>query len=258
MSSIPSRPTPAPPLKLLKEGWTPAKHRDGTTVFFHPASGNWVWNRKDAEVNITTALEQGGENVYLALLVFALPVSDMEKEWNFKDILKLPEAEKKQWLKACEEELAALEKRKVYELVKLPPGRKAIRNCWMFNTKSDLQKQARLVVKGFSEIEGIDFNELFSPVIRYDTVHILLALAAIEDWELESLDVKTAFLYGKLDKEIYMEQPEGFVKKEGYVCQLLHALCASLEWWKECRASMIELGFVNCLSDVGVFIFRNK
>ena len=97
-----------------------------------------------------------------------------------------------------------------------------------------MAKRARLVIKGFSEIEGIDYDELFSPVIRYDTVHILLALAVIKDWELEALDVKTAFLCGKLDKEIYMEQPEGFIKKEGYVCQLLCTLYglkqASLEW----------------------------
>ncbi len=94
------------------------------------------------------------------------------------------------------------------------------------------------MIKGFSEIEGIDFDGLFSPVIRYDTVRILLALAVIEDRDLEALDVKTAFLYGKLDKEIYMEQPEGFVKKVRYVCQLLYTLYglkqASLEWWKEC------------------------
>ena len=125
--------------------------------------------------------------------------------------MKLPESEKKQWLKACEEELAALEKKKVYELVKLPPGRKAIRNRWVFNTKSDLRKRARLAVKGFSEIEGIGFSELFSPVIRYNTVRILLALAAIDSNHWMSR-------LPKLDKEIYMEQPEGFAKKEGYVC----------------------------------------
>ena len=138
-SSTHSLPTPTPPAeKPLKEGWGPARTREGTIVWFHPATNKVVQTRAEAKINMTTAMEQGGEQVYLALINFALPVSDTEKEWNFRDILKLLETEKKQWLEACKEELAALEKRKVYELVKLPPGRKAIRNCWVFNTKSDL------------------------------------------------------------------------------------------------------------------------
>ncbi len=68
-------------------------------------------------------------------------------------------------------------------------------------------------------------------------VRLLLALAALEDWELEALDIKTAFLYGELDQEIYMEQPEGFIKDRSKVWKLLHALYglkqASLEWWKQ-------------------------
>ena len=75
------------------------------------------------------------------------------------------------------------------------------------------QKHARLVAKGFSQIEGIDYEELFSPVLRYESVRIIFALTALEHWHLEAVDVKTAFLYGKLDEEIYMQQPEGFVQK---------------------------------------------
>ncbi|KDR64931.1 hypothetical protein GALMADRAFT_82511, partial [Galerina marginata CBS 339.88] len=64
--------------------------------------------------------------------------------------------------------------------------------------------------KGFSQIEGLDFDEIFSPVVRFESVRTILALAALENWKVESLDVVTAFLYGKLDEELYMEQPEGF------------------------------------------------
>ena len=77
-SSIRSLPTPAPPEKPLKEGWGPARTRDGTIVWFHPAMNKVVQTCAKAEVNMTTAMAQGGENVYLALLAFALPVSDME------------------------------------------------------------------------------------------------------------------------------------------------------------------------------------
>ena len=66
------------------------------------------------------------------------------------------------------------------------------------------------VAKGFSQQEGIDFNEIFSPVVHFETVRLMLALSALQDWHMEAVDVKTAFLYGKLDEEIYMQQPEGF------------------------------------------------
>ena len=82
--------------------------------------------------------------------------------------------------------------------------RNVIRNRWVFDIKSDQRKRARLVARGYSQVEGVDYDGLFSPVVCYETVRILLALCALEDWELEALDVKTAFLYGDLDEEIYM------------------------------------------------------
>ena len=103
---------------------------------------------------------------------------------------------------------------------------------------------------------------MFSPVARFETVRLLLALAALEDWEIQALDVKQAFLYGKLDEEIYMEQPEGFVKDGNKVWKLHRALYglkqASLSWWKECNASMGKLGFKRCVSDAGVYVFKEK
>jgi len=67
-----------------------------------------------------------------------------------------------------------------------------------------------LVAKGFSQIEGLDYDEIFSPVIRFKSIRTILALVALENWTIEALDVKSAFLYGPLDEEIYMEQPAGF------------------------------------------------
>ncbi|KAF8662075.1 hypothetical protein AX16_001214 [Volvariella volvacea WC 439] len=84
---------------------------------------------------------------------------------------------------------------------------------------------ARLVAKGFSQIEGINYNEIFSPVIHYEFVCLMLALAALEDWCAVALDVRNAFLYSDLDEEIYMEQPEGFVIK-GKECKVMHLLKA--------------------------------
>ena len=125
---------------------------------------------------------------------------------------------------------------KVFELTDLPKGRKVIKNRWLFDVKQDNRKKARLVAKGFSQVGGIDFNEIFSPVVRFETVRLMLALSSLEDWYIEALEVKTTFLYGKLDEEIYIHQPEGFKVKgqENKVLCLHRALYglkqAALSW----------------------------
>jgi hypothetical protein len=82
------------------------------------------------------------------------------------------------------------------------------------------------VAKGFSQVEGLDFDQIFSPVVRFETVRLVLALAALQNWSTTGLNVKSAYLYGTLDEEIYMEQPEGFAnpKNPKKVLRLLRAL----------------------------------
>jgi hypothetical protein len=99
--------------------------------------------------------------------------------------------------------------------VDAPLGRKIICNRWVFDQKTNRWKRARLVAKGFSQVEGIDFTDIFSPMVRYETVCLMLAIAALQNWHIRSLDVKATFLYRELDEELYMEQPERFAKK-GY------------------------------------------
>ena len=80
--------------------------------------------------------------------------------------------------------------------------------------------------KGFSQREGIDFNEVYSPIVMHSSIHVLLTMVALFDLELEQLDVKTAFLHGELEEQIYMQQPEGFIVqgKEDHVCLLKKSL----------------------------------
>ena len=90
---------------------------------------------------------------------------------------------------ACTTELDMLKQRDVFGLVDALKGHKVINNRWIFDTKPNGCKHAHLVAKGFSQVEGIDFDQVFSPVVQFKTVHLMLVLASIENWHIEGLDV---------------------------------------------------------------------
>ena len=215
--------------------------------------------------------KEGGVKFLDLLLAKAVPPLDLEspdtahiREWTYKDILRMPTEKQEEWRLACREELESLRRRKVYELVDPPKGRKVIKNRWVFDLKSDGRKKARLVAKGFSQVEGIDYDEIFSPVVRFETVRMMIALAALKDWHISGLDVKTAFLYGDLDEELYMEQPEGFKdpQNKNKVMRLKKAIYglkqAALAWWRALDKSMATLSCTRLVSDSGIFVNKNK
>ena len=139
-----------------------------------------------------------------------LPNVKNVREWHFKDLMRLPKAALEEWNTACRQELDMLRQRNVFKLTNPPKGRKIIGSRWVFDIKTDGRKRARLVAQGFSQVEGVDFNELFSPVVHFESVRLIFALSALSNWDMTAVDVKSAYLYGKLDEEIYMRQPEGF------------------------------------------------
>lgn len=113
---------------------------------------------------------------------------------------------------AIKEELDSLEENKMWTLVEIPHDKNVITNKWVFkrkyNADGNIDKyKARLVAPGFAQKQGVDFNEVYSPVVRYSTVRTMLSIAAAEDYETVQFDVKTAFLHGDLKQEVYMEQP---------------------------------------------------
>jgi hypothetical protein len=135
------------------------------------------------------------------------------------------------WKAAMGEEIRAIEENDTWVLTDLHPGRRAIDLKWVFKVKRDekgyvVKHKTRLVVKGYSQQQGVDYEEVFAPVARLEAVRLLLALAAHWSWEVHHMDVKSAFLNGNLMKEVYVLQPPGFVVagRENKVLKLKKAL----------------------------------
>ncbi|GKF54850.1 retrotransposon protein, putative, ty1-copia subclass, partial [Tanacetum coccineum] len=122
-------------------------------------------------------------------------LGDLNEPANYTAALSDPEFEK--WLVAMNEEMQSINDNKVWKLVVLPPNAKVVKT--------------RLVAKGFTQTYGVDYEETFSPVADIRAIRILIAIAAYYEYEIWQMDVKTAFLNGFLEEEIYMEQPEGFI-----------------------------------------------
>ncbi|KAL9265171.1 Retrovirus-related Pol polyprotein from transposon TNT 1-94-like protein [Drosera capensis] len=138
-------------------------------------------------------------------------------------------------------------------------GKKALQNKWVFTIKEEhdgrKRYKARLVVKGFLQKRGIDYNEIFSPVVKMTTIRLVLSIVIAEDLHLEQLDVKTTFLYSDLDEDIYMVQPEGYqiAGKENLVCKLTKSLYglkqASMQWYLKFDTFMSRSGYKKCAMD---------
>jgi len=176
------------------------------------------------------------------MVAYALPVVDDDVPSTYREAVSYSEVD--QWKTAMKEEMQSLQKNETWELAQLPKGKKAIGCKWVyakkdgFPDKKDVRYKARLVAKGYAQKEGIDYNEVFSPVVKHSSIRILLALVAQLNMELVQLDVKTAFLHGDLEEEIYMTQPEGFkvAGKEKLVCKLKRSLYglkqSPRQWYK--------------------------
>ncbi|CAM8879912.1 unnamed protein product [Rhodiola kirilowii] len=154
-----------------------------------------------------------------------------------------------------EDEMESLKKNKTWELVDKPPKARLVGRKWIFTRKEGIPRvehprlKAKLVARGFTQKEGIDFNEIFSPVVKHRSIRIMLSLVAYFDYELEQLDVKTAFLHGNLDETIYMRQPEGFCigDPEKKVCLLKRSLYGIKQsprlWYRRFDEFMFKCGF---------------
>jgi transposase InsO family protein len=177
---------------------------------------------------------------------------------NFRQAIESSNSQK--WLDAMNEEIKSMKDNDVWDLVPLPEGAKPIGCKWIFKTKRDSKGnveryKARLVAKGFTQKEGIDYKETFSPVSSKDSFRIIMALVAHFDLELHQMDVKTAFLNGDIDETIYMVQPENFVSDDAkqMVCKLKKSIYglkqASRQWYYKFHQVIISYGFEMNLVD---------
>ncbi|GJR99898.1 ribonuclease H-like domain-containing protein [Tanacetum coccineum] len=173
------------------------------------------------------------------------------------------------WIDAMNSEIEALNKNHTWIITDLPPNRKPIKCKWIYKIKykssEDIERyKARLVAKGFSQREGIDFYETFSPVVKMTTVGCVIALSVENKWPLFQLDVNNAFLYGDLDEEIYMTIPQGFSDKDnkGKVCKLvksLYGLKQAPRKWNEKHVGVLkDHGVTQSLNDHSLFTLTKK
>ena len=148
--------------------------------------------------------------------------------WQITEPKSMEEAVKndhaKEWKIAADQEYHSLMENDTWELTNLPEGHKPIGSKWVFKVKYRRVERfkGRLVAKGFAQTYGIDYDETFSPVVRFSSIRALLAFAVQNNMLIHQMDVVTVFLSGKLDEEIYMHQPDGYViqGKENLVCRL--------------------------------------
>ena len=168
------------------------------------------------------------------------------------------------WIDAIREELDAHEQNRTWELTSLPEGRRPIGHKWVFKIKTASSGEvsrykARLCAQGFSQTAGTDYNEVFSPVVRYDSVRTLLSIAARYNLQIYQFDIKTAYLNSELDDEIYMRIPEGLnVVDNNLVCKLNKALYGLKQsgrcWNKKFDTFLKQYSFVQSSADRCVYL----
>lgn len=171
-----------------------------------------------------------------------------------------------QWKSAMKEELDAHISNQTWELVDLPAGRVPIKSKWIFKRKTDshgnvTRYKARLVVKGCSQKEGVDYNEIYAPVVRYASIRYLISLAAQFNLEIYQMDAITAFLQGELDETIYMHQPDFHNDGSSKVCLLRKSIYglkqASRVWNLKLRNVLISAGYKSSEMDPCIFFKIN-
>jgi hypothetical protein len=230
-----------------------------------PVKRKPAWCReilKEAEKHLApkgTFRESKKPDKYSGLIAQLNTVIDSEPS-TFADAFK-----HQVWKDAMNEEYDSILKNDVWIVVPRPHGKSVVTSKWLYKIKhatdGSVEKyKARFVARGFSQKEGIDYDEIFAPVARYSSIRIIISLATVFGWKLHQMDINTAFLNGEVEQEVYIEQPEGFVihDKRSHVCKLKKALYglkqAPRAWYGRIDNFLQSLGFSKSIADPNLYI----
>ena len=177
----------------------------------------------------------------------------------------LSSAEREEWKKASSTKIESINENNVWDLAELPENKRVIGCKWVFKRKlkangSVERYKARLVTQGFSQHFGVDYDETFCLIVRFESLHTLIAVAVQNGLKIHQMDVTTAFLNGTIEEEVYMNQLKGFIEdgKEHLVCRLKHSLYwlkqAPRSWNSVLDMSLKDMGFQQSNNDPCVFI----
>jgi hypothetical protein len=194
--------------------------------------------------------------------ILSVMLADHDEPATYTEAMESPESEK--WLEAMKSKIRSIYDNQVWTLVYIPNDRKAVENKWIFKKKTDTHGNVtiykdRLVAKGFRQIQGVDYGEIFSPVAMLKSIRVLLAIATYFYYEIWKMDVKTAFFNDNIEEELYMVQPEGFIdpKDANKVCKLQRSIYglkqASRSWNLRFDEVIKGFGFVQNTEETCIY-----
>jgi hypothetical protein len=195
------------------------------------------------------------------ILLSMANILDGPEPQTFTEAMRRPDCQL--WKDAIGQEIQSLDENKVFEVTDPPPERRCFTSRWVFKKKIGNEGQttrykARLVARGFTQEEGIDYEETFSSVVKSSSYKFLFAMAALLGLRVYLMDVKTAFLHGNLEQDLYMKAPPGFPIEKGKVLRLVKAIYglkqAPRQWYSRLRSEMEKMNFRPSNFDTCVFI----
>ncbi|KAM5586525.1 hypothetical protein ABKV19_005444, partial [Rosa sericea] len=228
--------------------------------------------RRKAAVQVSSS-EVSEENVLLCFITENLACMNIISHFGFVSIVEPKNIKAAllddNWISAMQDELNQFTRNDVWYLVPRPSKCNVIGTKWIFRNKSDekgnvIRNKARLVAQGYSQVEGLDFDETFAPVARLESVRLLLSIACHLQFKLFQMDVKTAFLNGFLQEEVYVEQPPGFQDPHNldHVYRLKKALYglkqAPRAWYERLSTHLVGKGYNTGSIDKTLFVKRTK
>ncbi|GJY78750.1 ribonuclease H-like domain-containing protein, partial [Tanacetum coccineum] len=190
-------------------------------------------------------------------LCFSTTLNKTTEPTTYDEAIRNPK-----WIESMNNEIEALLRNNTWTVCDLPKGRKPVGSKWLwkikFKSTGEIERyKSRVVAKGYSQREGFDYSETFSPVVKMSTVRCMLNVAICNGWDLFQLDVNNAFLYGDLTEEVYMTLPPGFDNQNGKVCRLNKSLYglkqAPRQWNAKLTMTLVENGFVQSKYDYSLF-----